>query len=1200
MNKGSIIRDVILDELEKELVGPHETDESFSFDDNPKNRYWSGVLYPIQTNSVEDEHVQQNSTQQNLEVDDEANEDEHIQQNSIQLQDSEESDNEDEMRVNIGTKPSSLGITCHIPIDQQSILAKVSYGIYVQEESKLPDNIKTKTKSKINKQDWKRVDYDLDPIEIDLKLSRNEIQLQDNKKIFLKYNVSKKNKDNYLTLNVFLTNESLTRGGRVHDSDCVFQPKIRIESSNNDKIFLNISRIKQTINDETDKAMMFLFRNEKYFAHGKNCSVEWNINEEEDRTDWIQTTFIPHYKIPEIKPIDPSVKVKKSLNMQVLSKVTNFNEFQNILSPIVEEYGEWIKSLKDKLQEWEQTSDSTIERDFITGSENIPKQNIDNCNDALTRIRNGIHKISNEPLVGEAFRFTNEVMYQNILHSKWVKQNRDKIENGEKITEDHPNDAEINPEWRLFQIAFLLLNIESITDKDSKDHKTVDLLWFPTGGGKTEAYYGVIAFTLAYRRLKGKDPKSFDEELDRYGVSVIMRYTYRLLTLQQFQRAATLLCACEYVRMKGKNSVKFGDEPFLVGLWAGVKTTPNAFADARSKIKSRQHNPNMLIEEGDPMQLLNCPWCGRRLDARSYEFENAYESSSKLRPRRIQIRCNEKCFFGKPNDPDRVLPVVFIDEDIIHLRPSLLISTVDKFAQLSWNPRYSVLFGNVSQFCRKHGYRPKNMKNVKNEICSHHKEHKFKDGQTRTILGNVSRQLSPPELIIQDELHLIVGPLGTITGLYETTIDLLSTYKEIRPKIIASTATATMKKSSEQIKDLFNLESTKIFPPQGFEFGESFFAKSLPLSEENPGKLHIGVCSTTTSRYNVGIRIAASITRKIRHIRENKNSFYFNNEKFDFSDDDLDPYYTLVNYYNTIKNLGASVRMYDDTLPHYINSIIDSEKIFQRENNAKKVASEILQKEELTGRVLATEIPKILQSVETKLGSDRVLDALLCTNMLSVGVDVDRLNLLVINGQPKNTSEYIQASGRIGRNNPGIVVTNYTYLNPRDLSYFENFIHFHTEFHKLIEPSSLTPYSGRSRDRGLNGIFLALVRLQDNILSTDPTGFSTNIPRVLNLTEKIKEQILNRVKDIDPEELEQTKIDIDYIIKKWQDLIKNAEENKRTLKYSKNPYQKSKINDLYLINSSRDTYDENAFTVMESLRDAESEITLYYQKPYGR
>ena len=353
--------------------------------------------------------------------------------------------------------------------------------------------------------------------------------------------------------------------------------------------------------------------------------------------------------------------------------------------------------------------------------------------------------------------------------------------------------------------------------------------------------------------------------------------------------------------------------------------------------------------------MLNCPWCGRELDAHNYEFEQICNDPNKLYPRRIQIRCNQKCFFGKQGDPERVLPVVFlVDEDIRNLRPSLLISTIDKFAQISWNWKYSTLFGYVSQYCKEHGYKPRNAPSNNREPCTcpifrNDPNSKVKRGSVK-----IGRNLAPPELIIQDELHLITGPLGTLTGLYETAIDILCTNEiaGVKPKIISSTATT--KKSDIQIKNLFGSRDTKIFPPQGFEFGDSYFAEVLPISAEHPGKLHVGVCSTSVSGYNVDSRIAACILRKIRHIHENKNSFYFNEETIKFTDADIDPYYTLVSYYNTIKNLGAAIRMYEDTVPSYMGYIIEtSEKKFQLQNNASKNFTEILQKDELTGRISA-------------------------------------------------------------------------------------------------------------------------------------------------------------------------------------------------------------------------------------------------------
>lgn len=972
------IREILLDEISKEVVGPHEKNETFVNTDHPKARYLSGVLYPIQTPLLVDDA-----------------------KNALTQVRSTDGEVEDEkIPINVGTKPSSMGLTCNVPLGQKYVSATISYGRYLESQDKENEDANNKSKGENNEgvkevkenkgekhdkepktkyPDWKRINHDPEPLQIDLTKSSDRKELEPN--VFLRYYVYENEHDKYLTLNVFLTNESKTVGDEfILDSKCVFQPKIKLSSPDSSKVFLNISKnTKKKINDLSlpDRETLFLYRNFKHFAQGRNCSVEWNPEEKEDKTDWVQTTFVPSYVIREIKPREPTEEIRNSLNIRSLSEITNPNEYSGLFSPIVDAYENWIHELEIRSKDWEK--DTYFEKNFISNEANIPKKRIEKCRDALERIKEGINKISNDPLIGESFRFANEVMYQSITHAKWVKANKDRISKGQPITEEGP-DSQFEPEWRLFQLAFLLLTLESIVNPNSVNRDNADLLWFPTGGGKTEAYFGVIAFTLAYRRLKGRDAKSIEEELDRYGISVIMRYTYRLLTLQQFQRAATLFCACEYVRMKNSENIeKFGEDPFLVGLWVGHDTTPNLFGEAKEKIQQKRRNPNMPMEKTDPIQLLNCPWCGRELNAFNYEFEQTSNNPSKLRPRRIQIRCDKKCFFGKQGDPDRVLPVVLVDEDIRNLRPSLLISTIDKFAQISWNWEYSTLFGYVSQYCKEHGYTPGNAPSNRRKLCRH--------PESKKILATVGRKLAPPELIIQDELHLIAGPLGTLTGLYETAIDILCT-NEItgaKPKIISSTATT--KKSDVQIKHLFNSKDTKIFPPQGFEFGDSYFAEVLPTSAEHPGKLHVGVCSTSVSGYNVDSRIAACILRKIRHIHENKNNFHFAGETLKFTNADIDPYYTLVSYYNTIKNLGAAIRMYEDTIPPYMGYIMEmSEKKFQLQNNAPKNPTEILQKAELTGRVSAAKIPTILQNIETKLGDKEVLDALLCTNMLSVGV----------------------------------------------------------------------------------------------------------------------------------------------------------------------------------------------------------------------
>ena len=452
-----------------------------------------------------------------------------------------------------------------------------------------------------------------------------------------------------------------------------------------------------------------------------------------------------------------------------------------------------------------------------------------------------------------------------MIHSRWAKENMKKGMKGvdskppkNEYEEDNP------PRWYIFQIAFILLNLESTFNPKSDDREIVDLLWFPTGGGKTEAYLGIVAFVLGMKRLReGEDD----------GVTVLMRYTYRLLTIQQFHRAAALMCSCEYIRQHDVK--KWGKEPFRVGLFVGQNTTPNTLQIAKQNLYSKS-------EEGNPVQILNCPRCGQHLVPQNYlKAEN---------PLRMAIKCgNQNCYYGIPNNDQSYLPVVFVDDDIVRTLPSLVIGTVDKFAALAWESKFAALFGNIRQHCEKHGFHPGSAeppppKRSEPEnpmfVCTHNQS---KESKNRII--NYEKPLPPPELIIQDELHLITGPMGTLVGLYETVVEDLCTINSIKPKIIASTA--TIKNSEDQIKWLFGRNNSKIFPPQVFEFGDTYFS-DIVRSNERLGRIHLGICSTSAGIQTIDARIAAALLRKIRYILENKHN------EFNYTKDEIDPYYSLI------------------------------------------------------------------------------------------------------------------------------------------------------------------------------------------------------------------------------------------------------------------------------------------------------------------
>ena len=879
-----------------------------------------------------------------------------------------------------------------------------------------------------------------------------------------------------------------------------------------------------------------LFRDKMSYAIGHGCAVEWD-GDDVGVASRIRTVFTPVHSVPSIGPRDMSAD---GLSMENLYRVTNYSEYRTLLSPIADRYERWIyNELYSKRDSLRERFPRAVERQ------------IHECEDALGRIRRGIDIISTDDTAGEAFAFANRTMLLQQSHGEWARENMEKGEcRGSEPTRYFGK-------WRVFQLAFILLNIESISNPKSKDRKMADLLWFATAGGKTEAYLGLVAFTMAHRRLRNA---SIDYR--RYGTTVLMRYTLRLLTLQQMHRIARLMCACEFVRRRDPET--WGDEPFLVGLWVGSKTTPNSI-DGRFGAAEiiKQARSGKVPRENNPIQMVSCVWCGSKISADNYYVEGHIKQ--------CRIYCsNKNCeFCRRVGDEETNLPVLVVDEDIYRRCPTLVIGTVDKFARMAWRWETRALFGRVNKYCQKHGF-------VTEELADECGNHRNYDSFLFADVGPPN--LEPPELIIQDELHLISGPLGTLTGLYETAVDLLCTNDDgISPKIIASTATA--KRASRQIQDLFNRSESRVFPPQGFKFGESFFSEVKP-ADRGSDKVFLGITTPMNSMQVLG-RISAAILGGVRSIK-------------DVKDDERDKYYTLVAYFNRIKEMGIASHMYNESVPAHVRRIRSQYGEPDESNPVKP-----LDMEELTGRMDASEIPRTLRHLETRLGGDvKPVDVLLCTNMLSVGVDISRLGVMVINGQPKSHSEYIQAAGRIGRNSPGLVVVNYNYLKPRDLSHYESFNYYHATLHKNVEPVSLTPFSSRARDKALFGVLVALVRIQDERLAKnqDAKRLDTEVDYVRKVLARIQNAVSRRVEDVDRGEREDTLRELQDLVNDWEG---RAAKNPSLL-YSRlyGMAANKSENEPYLMMSLETPPSEQQSPepkpVPNSLRDAESMVKLKY------
>jgi hypothetical protein len=845
------------------------------------------------------------------------------------------------------------------------------------------------------------------------------------------------------TITLFLVNGQREPKLR-RDEAWLFQPELSVEAPDQAPVFRQRPTAQKRHLSTEEQTMAMLYRRHASFAIGHGVGVRAETMPGDVRRAFrLSTCVVPRYDVPRTEsPTEAEIPGQAGLmlDMKALAGCPAA-DLPAALAPLPGAYETWIA------EQWTRIADP--ESGLAAYSE-VAQQAIEACTRTLERIRAGIALLAASEQARRAFAFMNRAMWQQRIHTLYAEE----VRRGQSPTLASIDRPE-HRSWRPFQLAFILMNLPALTDLHHHDRSIspdaiADLLWFPTGGGKTEAYLGLTAYTLAIRRLQGSIAGRSGED----GVAVIMRYTLRLLTLQQFQRAAALLCACEIIRRE--DSRQWGATPFRLGLWVGQRTTPNTTeqSDEMSKQDRGIYQRGSAIGGlGTPHQLANCPWCGARIEAgRDIRVERFSSGRG-----RTLIYCGDitgQCEFSPRKSPGEGLPVLVVDEEIYRCLPALLIATVDKFAQMPWNGATQMLFGQVDKRCTRHGFRSPDLE----------------DGDShRAVRGLPAARsipqppLRPPDLIIQDELHLISGPLGTLVGLYETAVDRLCTWevdgRRVRPKVIA--ATATIRRAAEQVQALF-MRQVNVFPPNGLDARDNFFSVQRDSCEETPGRRYIGICAT-------GRRLKAALIRVYVAYLSASQYLYNTYGKA------ADPWMTLVGYFNSINELGGMRRLVEDDVRSRLGKM-------ERRGMAPRRPPVL---EELTSRKSASDIPRVLDQLErvfdpveqSKPNAARPLDVLLATNMISVGVDVKRLGLMVVTGQPKTTAEYIQATGRIGRSYPGLVCVVFNWARPRDLSHYEQFEHYHATFYQQVEALSVTPFAPRAIDRGLAALLVSYVRL---------------------------------------------------------------------------------------------------------------------------
>lgn len=856
-------------------------------------------------------------------------------------------------------------------------------------------------------------------------------------------------RDGAWLVSLFLVNEQSSP--KVNkDEAWLFQPELRVEALNGAAVFVGRREAVPSLDTRGDEPELdLLYRHEVEFAVGHGVAVNAvRSDADPSRAVQIETRVIPRYEVSRVEA--PTAQEEPGLapvvlDMKTLSELPT-GQLVDVLRPLATAYDGWLDRQQARIDDPSERLDTLKD----TG-----RQSLSRARGVAERLHAGIDRLAADETAAEAFRFANRAMWQQRVHSVAAAARRGAPEASFAdllVAADVPAQRS----WRPFQLAFVLLNVPSLVDplhpERSPEQGLVDLLFFPTGGGKTEAYLGLTAFTLAIRRLQGV-VGGYD---GGDGVAVLMRYTLRLLTAQQFQRATALICACEVIRRErvAAGDGRWGETPFRIGMWVGGTVTPNYSSVAKKALDELFGVGGARSGRApNPVQITACPWCGHQ----------------KLSPRsdsdrwRTLVFCGDDfgdCDFSGKKSPDEGLPVVTVDEEIYRLLPSLVIATVDKFAQLPWQGPLHTLFGRVERKCTRHGYRTPDLDKVsgREERDSHNKTGTLPAAKTVSC-----GPLRPPDLIIQDELHLISGPLGTMVGLYESAIDTLASWtiggRTVRPKVVASTA--TIRRGAMQVHALF-WRGLSVFPPQVLDAGDSFFARQRSTSAV-PGRLYLGVCAP-------GVRLKSVEARVFTTVLAAAQTLY---DKYGRT---ADPWMTMVGYFNALRELGGARRIVDDDVSNRLRRT-DRKGLSRRKRPLLR---------ELTSRIGSGDIPDILDQLSVVHDPDapktgpRPIDVLLATNMISVGVDVPRLGLLVAVGQPKATAEYIQATSRVGRDSrgPGLVVTVYNWARPRDLSHYEAFEQYHATFYRHVEGLSVTPFAARALDRGLTGLLISLVRQQ--------------------------------------------------------------------------------------------------------------------------
>ena len=1076
MSETLAARDFIVDFLRKELVGPSpgypvvqlDGEEILRAQDPPRQRYGAGILFPMrshvlrqdETGAAEDASQDADSPEPDQIVEG-TKTDGALEGTEVSAGESPPDTDRDVTLAN-EFLPSAMGLSALLEVPE-CLRVDVQAGIYLHEELQWDTRTGKDGGKPYPKGWWRR------PVDRSLELSSDELLgdgtvtlekpvVEDNGQIVLSIHVvsrlheqsSKSVRSRLITFTLINRRQS---GNRTPDNtDCFFQCAFSITAADGQGCFRSYPEQPHDRDNPDERSLQLLHLHRRTFAVGHGCAADWQDSDGE-RTTLVRTEVMPTY---EIRPVLPTRIAGLELRMKDLASHEP-RMSADLCARLCDEYAAWITAREDEI---------TRRTDLIPELDETARRHMGNCRECLRRMRDGVQILERDDEIALAFRLMNQAMHMQQVHYEissqktraWVTKSG-KLELERPFNQPSYDDPD--RKWRPFQLAFILMNLKAVADPQCPERDIVDVIWFPTGGGKTEAYLGLSAFSMFLRRLRNPG---------HAGTSILMRYTLRLLTTQQFQRAASLICACEIIRRRKVDQL--GPERFSIGLWVGGEVTPNTEDRAVRSLRDLQSRQGV-----NRFIMLSCPWCGAAMGPQRVGQSTRCKGYRKLaHPNRVRHVCEDPdCDFSS----DDGLPLAVVDEHIYATPPTLLIGTVDKFAMLAFQPAARRLFG-------------------------------------------IDTPYPPPELIIQDELHLISGPLGSMVGHYETVVNALCISEKegrrIPAKIIASTA--TISRAESQVKGLYGRDAF-LFPPQALKAGDSFFAEER---EDETGRLYVGVfASALPSHVTAQVRTMGALLQAPKLFGSIRA-------------ETIDPYWTMMGYFNSLRELGHAATLIRADIREFLNAVwvrlgLHLEDVKKTGVDRKRFLNSSV---ELTSRVQSSEIPAILQRLFTPYdgsATSDVVDVCFATNMIQVGLDVPRLSLMTIVGQPKTTSEYIQASSRVGRDikRPGIVVTNFNPFKPRDRSHYEHFRSYHQGIYRHVEPTSVTAFAAPVRERALHALVVILCRFWgDGELRDRPSQ-----PPSDELVQRIKESIRERVNSVDPAEWPGTEALIDEIIHRW-------------------------------------------------------------------